>query len=559
MSRGLARLSLITPHALPVWNLSNLAVFGTAHACPGLKLGLRMYCVFRFQGAIRQYRPDVGYLMKRLQIAFFVSVLAVVGLVACSGLPNAGGGGGGGNGSLLLTASSAPPTPPPNSSILSFTVTVTGVSLTPSSGSPVNIPLPGTTYVLDLTRLESDSAFLGNVLNTVPAGTYTNITLAISGASVTFCTQLNPGVAGCSSGSVAKVTSGAAAPVISKSITITASQTTALRIQLDFSKALTINPATQVVTAVNLGAVGAFSASTIPPASSSLSAGQSDFVEDFTGIVTAKSGSAVTVVSSKHGAITVTANSSTFFSPNCTAPPVNSTSDINCVKINQLASIDAVLNSNGTFTLLAYDPLEVTASDWVEGLVTETPSSSTQFHIVANDAFLAAAGSLIGSNLSLSDRVTVNLASGATFGVDSKGLIVPAEAATFNNANDTSVLRPGQTVAVHVTSFTAASGSTPASVTANFVGLRLSRVSGSVSSTAPPNVFFVNNLPPFFGITTQQKVQLNQAIVPQSAPTNFDGVADASGLTNSQTVSFRALYFGSASATPFSAAKVRTH
>src|SRR5581483_9032906 len=64
----------------------------------------------------------------------------------------------------------------------------------------------------------------------------------------------------------------------------------------------------------------------------------------------------------------------------------------------------------------------------------------------------------------------------------------------------TSVLRAGQTVAVRVASFTAAGSSTPASVSADFVGLRFSRVTAGVASSSPPNVFFINNLPPFFGV-----------------------------------------------------------
>lgn len=478
-------------------------------------------------------------------------------LAGCSGMPKTSGGGGGtGKGSVLLTMSAAPLAPPPATSILSFAVTITGVTLTPSSGNAINIPLPGTPFVVDLTRLQSDSAFLGSVLNAVPAGTYTNVTLAISGASVTYCVQPNPGTPGCASGSVATVTSAAAAPVVAKSITVAASQTTALRLQADMASALTINASTQVVSAVNIGANNVFSLSTLPPTASSLANNQLDFIEDFTGVVTAISGSSLTLTTSKHGFITAVANSSTFFSPNCTAP---SPSLATCALQNQLAAIDVALNSDGTFTLLEFDPVDTTAFDWVEGFVASLPSSSSQFQIVANDIFLAPSNSIIGGNLALSAPVTVNLASGATFGVDSKGLLVPADSFSFQNANDTSLLRPGQTVAVRVASFTAAVGSTPASVSANFVALRFSRVTAAVSTSAPPNVFSVVNLPPFFGGTFAVLVQLNQPVAPQTAPTNFDGVTNGTGITTSQTVSFRALYFGQQSAMPFTAAKVRTH
>jgi len=98
---------------------------------------------------------------------------------------------------------------------------------------------------------------------------------------------------------------------------------------------------------------------------------------------------------------------------------------------NQIASIDAALNADGTFTLLDYDPLDTAASDWIEGVVTLVPTSSTQFQIIANELFQPSSGSLVGTKLPLGSTVTVNLGAGATFGVDAKGFTVPAEATTF--------------------------------------------------------------------------------------------------------------------------------
>jgi Domain of unknown function (DUF4382) len=499
--------------------------------------------------------------MKRNPLSFLLLLVGALSLAACSGLPQSTvPPPGAGNGTLVLTLAAKPLAPPPNSSILSVAVAISGVSLTPSSGSVVNIPLPASSFVVDMTKLQSDSAFLGELVANIPTGSYTKITLGVTNSSVTYCTQLNPGTPGCASGTVATVNGGVAAPVVSSSpfpITISSNQTTGVQIQFDISKALTINASTQVVSAIDLTQANVFGAALLPPAASSLATNQLDFIEDVTGVVTAVSGSSVTLTTSMRGPITATANSSTFFSPNCTAMSLNT--DFTCVKTNQLASMDVTINKDGTFTLLDYDPLDTVSSDWIEGLVTATPSSSTRFQIVANDLFLATSGSLIGSNLGLGAPVTVNLASGATFGVDTKGLIVPAEAITFSSASDTSILVPGQTVAVRVTSFTAASGNTPAQATVDFVGLRFTRVASSVFSVAAPNSFSIQNLPPYFGITSQKLVQLNQAVSPTTAPTNYDGVVDATGLTQGQTVSVRALYFGPNSAQPFTAAKVRKH
>lgn len=493
---------------------------------------------------------------------FPVLLLAALLLTSCSGpLCTVNCGVNGGTASVNATLAAVPFTPPPGTNILSFAVTLTGISLTTVSGTNVNIPLNSTTFIVDLTKLQSDSAFLGQALTNVPAGTYNKITVSVSSVVVTYCTQTSPGTAGCSVGSVKQVTQAATTPATSSfSMTLSTNQQAGVQIQFNFAKAITISSTQpQVVSKVDLTAAGVLTASVLAPTSttSSLATGQLDFVEDVTGVVTAVTSSTVTVKTVTHGSITATANSSTFFSPNCTnfSLPTN----IGCAKVNQIASIDAALKADGTFTLLDYDPLDTSATDWIEGVVTSVPTLPTQFQIAANDLFQPTSGSVVGTNLPLGSPVTINLGTGATFGVDSKGLTVPADANTFSGSSDTSILRPGQTVAVRVSSFTAAAGSTLAIATVNFVGLRFTRISANVSSIGAPVSISIQSLPPFFGGTTTEIAELNTAAAPSTAPTNFDGVSDATLLTVGNTVSIRALYFGPSSAMPFTCAKVRKH
>jgi len=504
----------------------------------------------------------VGWQMNRSIALLVVLLVAVLSQAACSGpktqctvncVQN-------GSATVSATLAAVPFTPPPGTNILSFAVTLSGIFLTPANGgSNVNIPLNATTYVVDLTKLQSDSAFLGQVLASVPAATYNKITVGVSAVVVTYCTQTSPGTAGCTAGTVAQVTQAASIPATSSfSLTLASNQKTGVQIQFNFANAITTQ--LQVVSKVDLNAANVLTASALAPTptTSSLATGQLDFVEDVTGVVTAATSTSVTVRTATHGSITATANSSTFFSPNCTSFSLPTT--IGCAKVNQIASIDVTLGADGTFTLLDYDPLDASATDWIEGVVTSVPSSSTQFQIVANDLFQPTSGSLVGANLALGSPVTVNLGTSAAFGVDSKGLLVPAEATTFSGSNDTSVLRPGQTVAVRVSTFTAAAGAALASATVNFVGLRFTRVSGSVFAVGAPANVSIQSLPPFFGGTTTAEIaQLNTAAAPSSAPTNYDGVSDGTGLTVGDTISIRALYFGPNSAMPFTCAKVRKH
>jgi hypothetical protein len=494
----------------------------------------------------------------RKVLASLLSVYSL-SLLACSGSnktqPSPGGGG---TATLALTFRATPLSPPPNTNLLSFVVDINTITLTPTTGKAVTIPLNATSFSVDLTKLQSDSVFLG-ASATIPAGSYSSITISITNPTLTFCTQ-TLGNIGCASGSVARISGAAAAPTITSApfpLTLSANEKTGLTMDLNLGNALTMN-ATQVVTAVNLAAANVLSASTLPPTASSLATGQLDFIEDVTGVVTAVNATtqSVTVHTATRGSLTALADTSTVFSPNCTAFNL-SLSFSSCVVLGHVASLDMVLNSDGTFKLLEYDPLDTTTKDWIEGIITFTPSSSTQFQLVANDLVLATSNSLLGNSLPLAAPINISLVTGPQpFVVDTKGLIVPTNA--FSGRTDTSALMPGQTVAARLTAFTAASGSTLATATTDFLYLRFTRVTGTVATVAPPNTFTTQSFPPFFGLTQAVTVQLSTG----SPSTNFDGVSNSSSLTVGQTVSINALYFGppvgiTSTLTPFSAAKVR--
>ena len=214
-------------------------------------------------------------------LAFLVSTLS---LIACSGMPKSSGGGGGGNATLSVTLVANPLAPPPATSLLSFSVDVTGLSLTPASGTPQNIALNASTYVVDLTKLQSDSAFLGTSA-TIPVGTYTSVTVGFSNPVLWFCTTSSQTTSGCVPGSVTKVTGGGTAAPITTSLTLAASQQTGLTISFNLANAITIN--SQGVPVINLAASNVLTAHSLPAVSTSLPAGQLDFVEDVTGVVTA--------------------------------------------------------------------------------------------------------------------------------------------------------------------------------------------------------------------------------------------------------------------------------
>src|SRR5258708_38587950 len=98
---------------------------------------------------------------------FRILLLAALSLTACSGPKNPCTTCGGGTATVSLTL--VADTLPANPSILSFKVSILGITLTPAAGTAQSIhPSPS---VFDLMRLQSDSAFLGTLTN-VPSGSY---------------------------------------------------------------------------------------------------------------------------------------------------------------------------------------------------------------------------------------------------------------------------------------------------------------------------------------------------------------------------------------------------
>jgi hypothetical protein len=494
--------------------------------------------------------------LKKLALCGFLAV--AFSLASCSGPATTMGNGSHGSSAGLIVALRSTPMPLlGNANVLSFSATVVGVSLTPSTGGSVNVPLNSALYQVDFTRLQSDTAFLA-LSTAIPAGTYTNMVVSLSNPAVTFCTQTH-GIMGCEAESIITLGGGPATPIIAGApfpLVVTHGQTTGLAVNVNIARALTVNVQTQAITNVNLGAADVLTAMILPPASNTLPSGALDFIEDVTGIISSvnTASQSITIETATRGPITAVAGTATTVSPNCTTFNLGST--FTCAKQGQVASLEMTLNVDGTFRLLNYDPLAITAGDWIEGIVGLPPSSSTQFLLVTNDLVFHPSNSLIRSDLKLGDPVKITLTNPQPFVVDTKGLIVPNT--SFAGATDASILMPGQTLGVHVVSFMPASGATVAAANVDFVYLRFTRVAGSVASVAPPNTFAMQSFPPFFGLTLPVTVQLSNV----SPSTNFDGVNGAPDLVSGQAVSIRALYFGpptgpTPTPTPFSAAKVR--
>lgn len=502
---------------------------------------------------------------KALSCAAFLIFLA---LISCSGPKTPCTTNCVQNGNAKVSFTLVSDTLPANPSILSFRVSINDVQLTPATGAAIT--LTPATPVVDLMRLQSDTAFLGT-LASVPAGNYTvkvSLSSPASGSTITFFNDTGSAItAGSSTCAALSVCTAALSvngtPTIgSFTFTAAASGTQGIGLDFNLNNAISLSGGTLTV---NLNPTSpVLTAFTLPRTNANLASNQLELLEDFTGVV-GVSGNNVTITSPTRGTLTAVNNSGSFFnaSPDGAICPTPAT--FSCVANGQIASVDAFLNSDGTISLKEFEPLTSTQKDFVEGIVSSTPSSPTQFSLVVADKTQAATGSLIGG-LNTGDLLTVNISTSAgAFFVDTKGLAVSTFGSftNFSGQTSTSAIHAGQRIAVHVTAFTAASSTTPASATADTITLRWSRLLARIS-TSSTTLINVNALPSYFGLTSASilPTQVFSGTLGADGVTNLDGVADAGGLNASLPVAIRALYLQNTtnSANPaFFAAKVRQH
>jgi len=453
-------------------------------------------------------------------------------------------------------------TPLAGASILSFKVTVTGVSLTPSTGKAVSLTLNPTTPIVELTRLQSDSAFLGT--STVASGNYTGATVSFTSPDIVLINQTGGTLTGatptsaCLVGAVCefKPTSSGTITVTTAPfpLTLTANEQTGLSLDFNLNNAITM---TNGAVSVDFTQAKVLTAATLPRIGTPT--GALDLIEDFTGIITTISGNSVTVHSDTRGNITAVANSSTTFNIDPTVCPAQ---NITCLAANKTVSIDASLNLDGTMTLLEADLLDnvsVLANklDAVEGTVFLTDPIKQQISIVLSDKTVTSGNSLLTA-ASPGTIVVAQLGATPTFSVDTKGL--SAVLASFNSITFATLSNvfAGQTVRIQVLANPAPTAGLNSSVlvTTNSVVLRFSRVTATVAT--PPAPFFsvsFATLPTFFTgplIPPNIPVQI-------STQTNFDGVTGITGLNVGDSVSMRALYIPNFPTSPFFAAKLRKH
>jgi len=470
---------------------------------------------------------------------------------------------GGNNATVTLSISDTPPT---RVSVMSMPLPIIGIALVPSTGGQVSLyapPAPATSTTFELTRLQSDSAFI-TTNSAVPPGSYTAINVTIlgtggtpgifyNGSNTTFTISTNNPTA-CVPGALCKLPP-AVATTISFPLTLHLSSGQTQWIGLDFN----LNNAITTTNGISVDFTQANVLEALTTPRTNIPVGGVDSIGDFTGIVTAVSSTSITVQSGTRGTLTAAITGITTY----TDPQgrCSGGASISCITPNAIVSVDALLATGGAISAVNVDIIDAstTTADEVEGTIifpTAVPNVAGMIlydkSVVSADPILSASTTTFGTGLFL----TINpLDSTITYNVDSGTLSsqVPGTSAAFQGSGD---LKNGQFIRVKLKNVAIVNSEITGIVTA--VLLRNSVVPGTVGTTTSPS-FTMNNLPSYFldlNLSNPQSVQT------YNPGTFFEGATNVSDLATpiNRSVAIRALYLNPSKVTmPFLASKVRAN
>lgn len=479
------------------------------------------------------------FMSRKFLGAAILFIFVAAALCACSGPTGVGTTPPPGTANFSVTMTDAAPA---GTSILSFNVPINSVSLTSSTGSVVNVLSPSSPIVLDMVRLQSDTALLGT--KQIPADSYASISFQLGVVNTVFANTTSAAIGSCAANSVCSLNSGTP-PVqtITFASPITIAGNTNVGINVDFN----LNNAITTASGISID----FSqANILRIPSAPVTNGTLNTVEDFTGVITSVSGNSITIASGTRGTLTGTVNSSTTYTGLTSSSTVcGGSPGAACLTStgSKTVSVDGTISPSGVVTITEVNFLDDPFTDEIEGIIYPTTTAGT-YNMVVSDKVNASSNTLLNP-VSAGAIVSVTLNTSTEFDVDTRNLLSSVPSG-FSSSSD---IFAGQEVMLRIKS---ASAGTLLNVVTDRVVLRYTRVTGLVNTVSGNSFTFQQTgLPPFFGT-------FNSAppVLTVSGVTAFDGgITDLSGLTNGNTASIRALYLHNNLQFPFQAAKVRKH
>jgi Domain of unknown function (DUF4382) len=428
----------------------------------------------------------------------FRSILTIFALgicavfAGCRGNTQFGSQNQSGNSSVVLAVTD---TPPSNVSILSAQVTLTGVTLAPG-----NVPIFSDSTTIELTRLQTDIAYLAKA-NNVPAGSYTGVMLTFANPTLTIENDTTSVIGGCAIGSICTIhaaSTNLSTTVSLSSFSIVANSTNGLLIDVNLD---TLLSATLAADFKNGVAVSSFT----PAGAGAPLVG----AEDVVGQVASPDATHNTFTfQNATGSFSLLVdNSTTFFQfpqSACTA------SGFACLHANQVLSVDIGIKADGTLVArnILFEDSDNTAE--VEGMITSTNVGSLEFNMVVLGNSSTTTGPTTGNQVT----VQYSVAPQTPFDIDfAHADNVPVSTTGFIFAAPVD-LAVGQQVSVRRNT-----SSTASLIKADRVRLRSTRVTANVQSIGAPNIN-LGTIPSIFsahGVTQIQALTSAETIFSENS------------------------------------------
>lgn len=487
--------------------------------------------------------------MKRIIMGAGVLVFTAAALIGCSGSMSTTQPGAG----TVPVSFSVKDNPPTGVTVLAFELEITGTSLTPSGMGGQSVSLLSHPDDVELEHLQTDSALLANV--NVPAGTYSALTVSFANPEMTILNQtggtLTLGGQSCMDQQVCKFS-----PTLNQSsvtvqaptapFPITLSTASPLALRMDFD----VNASVQ---STDLSITPTVTLTQLPAPNLGMGDDHEDDME-LVGMIssidqTHQSFMLQTPLMAGTSTIMTNSNTQFDFEDSCAA------NNFSCLQTGQIVKVEVQQASDGTLTATDVEAFSPPSMFELRGTVSAINTTGNSFQIVIfeDDEF----GGQQMSGVSIGIPLTVDVASGATFSVDTNGLTLPS-GLNFGSIGDMMI---GQAVRVHPTSLMP--GGTPSNITitADQVELVRSEVTGTITAinaSGTPPMFTLGSLPPLFSNAGVSSIQVDVLSTTEfesddDAMMNVTGIGN---LANGNIVSAGGLLFNTGATPTLVAEKV---
>jgi len=487
-----------------------------------------MLLACRFDGFQRgiMIRIMVRITVRIQSICPIIVLIVCAVLVGCRANSIYGGGGGpqGGNSSVVLAMTDSPPS---GVTILAAEVTLTGATL-----SPGNISLFSGSTTVELTRLQTDVAYIATAAN-IPAGNYTSITLTFANPSLTIEYDTSVKIGTCAAlGTICTMaptsTANLSTTIPLTGFSIASSSVTGLLVDVNLENLLS------ATLGADFGA-GTTATSFTPGGLNAPPVGAEDVVGQVSNINAGNNTFTLTNALASYSLRTDnTSNFAQFpVSSTCSSPAFS------CVQNNQILSVDIGMQADGTILArnLLFEDADSSDAE-VEGIITSSNVASSQFSMVV---LTISAG---GTGLSIGEPVTVQYSLQTRYSIDYMHVDnLQVDTSSFTSSfTGPADLVTGQQVSIRRNN---TSGST---IIADRVRLRSTRITATVQSVGAPTII-LTNLPFLFsghgGVT---QIFAQTSVTPPTIYYEINGSINASTNILGDLVSVRGPLFNTGGA-----------